>query len=94
MRTAVEPARSLAKWSALAPKAALEYLRAARCETVARLASITMTITMTRNAYQVASTSAVPSTRRRIAAKAIRIERPTRIDASARADRCSALPWP
>ena len=41
---------------------------------------------MTRNAYQVASTSAVPSTRRRIAAKAIRSEMRTRIDASARAD--------
>ena len=53
-----------------------------------------ITTQITRSAYHVASTSDVPSTSRWIASAAISSETSTRKDASARAARCSAFPWP
>ena len=57
--------------------------------------STTITIPMTTNAYHLASTVAVRlPTRCVIARHAMKQLARTRIAASARAERCSALPWP
>src|SRR5215468_8467013 len=93
--TATEPKRSLPKCSALAPSAALWYSREARQLTSVRLRSIAITMPMTANAYQVASTdvSLLP-TRCVIARHAMKLLARTRIEASASALRCSAFPCP
>ena len=93
--TATDPTRSLAKWSALDCKAALEYRLAARHETTARVMSIRITTPTTTNAYQVGSTSdeLEPVSRVRALQMITPVAR-TRTVASASADRCSAFPCP
>jgi hypothetical protein len=94
-RTVAEPSRSLAKWSAFDSSAALWCLRAARHETIVRLASIAITTPSTASAYHAASTSACDDpASRSIARKATNTLARTRIEASPSAARCSALPWP
>jgi hypothetical protein len=90
--TAIVPAKSVAKCTALAPSAALPSLRAARADVVARAASITSTTASRATAYQVARTSPPPPPRRTIAATAIQAAASTRITASPSAERFCALP--
>ena len=94
-RTASEPPRSEAKCSAFDASAAEWWRRAARLLTIAREASTTMTTARTRNAHQVVVTWCGESdSRRSTASKAMNADTSMRKQLSARAARCSALPWP
>jgi hypothetical protein len=90
--TALEPARSLAKWRALVANAGLCQRRAARSETSALLASRKITKTMTASAHQVTSRSGLSPLRRSTASLATNSASTMRMAASASAARCSAFP--
>ena len=95
MSTAIEPSRSLPKWSAFDASAGLAYRREVRHETAVRVASIAITTPITTSAYHVTRTCALlaPAIRSSARSEMNRLTT-TRKLASASADRCSALPWP
>ena len=93
--TAAEPAKSAAKWSAFDESASLRYRRAARMDTAVRVRSMMSTTPITASAYHAACTwlGREPTSRAIDRSAITRLAR-TRIVASARAARCSALPCP
>src|SRR5829696_1651689 len=93
--TASVPTKSLPKWSAFERSASLPNRRAARNEATVRARSITRTIATTTKTHQAVSMSCSKTPRSRAPASAATATLTSASTvASARAARCSALPWP
>ena len=95
MSTAIEPARSLAKFTTFDRNAGLLYWRAARREDTMRPTSIAIAAAITANSHQlVCTTCGFVSKSRRIASLVTSVAAAAMITDSPSAARFSARRWP